>query len=404
MPAKTRTMKRPDPDERSLLLNTSFGHVMCHVNMLFFPAILLPLAKRYDMEIAETLGISFIMYLLFGLTALPWGIASDRFGGFRMMAIFYLGSCLACFAAGAWIDSPGFFSAALAGMGLFAGIYHPAALGMISKGIDRVSMGMGYNGIFGSLGVTLAPLLAGSLNWLWGLRAAYFFLGGLNFLGFIIMLIAPSSHKSARDKKESGAEKGNLKAFLVLLAAMTLGGIVYRGTTSILPAYIELKTADFSYWLLSFFDKDFSRNFMATSIVSAVYFASMAGHSFGGRAAELFNLKVCYLLFNATAVPLALLMGFASDVPLIGLALVYFFFFLGMQPLENTLVAKFTPKKIHHSAYGIKFAATFGIGALGVKLAGNIETAYSIKFVFPAMGFFSLLLVGVAALLFYADR
>ncbi len=49
--------------------------------MLVFPAIVLPLTKRLDMEMSGVLGISFWMYLLFGCTALPWGMIADRWGG-----------------------------------------------------------------------------------------------------------------------------------------------------------------------------------------------------------------------------------------------------------------------------------------------------------------------------------
>jgi len=275
---------------------------------------------------------------------------------------------------------------------------------MISKGIGRVSIGMGYNGIFGSLGVTIAPLLAGALNWGWGPRAVYIFLGALNFFGFIFVLMFQFQSKVVRDEEDSEEKNGNLKAFLILLAAMTLGGIVYRGATVILPAYVELKSTCFFSWLSSFFFRDFSRNLLATSTVSAIYFASMAGQRFGGRAGERFNLKVCYLSFHSVTVPAAIFMGFASDIPLAALSLVYFFFLLGMQPIENTLVAELVPKRLHHSAYGIKFVMTFGVGALAVKLVENIKESYSIESVFPALGFVSFLIVVIAAIFLFFDR
>ena len=55
-------------------------------------------------------------------------------------------------------------SIALAGMGLFSGIYHPIGLGMISKGVNRMSMALGYNGMFGNLGLATAPLMTGIIN------------------------------------------------------------------------------------------------------------------------------------------------------------------------------------------------------------------------------------------------
>ncbi len=64
-----------------------------------------------------------------------------------------------------------------------------------------------------------------------------------------------------------------------------------------------------------------------------------------------------------------------------------------MQPIENTLVARFVPKRFHHSAFGAKFILTFGVGALAVKGMVAIETAYNIETIF-----FFLALMVVAAL------
>ncbi|MGD8470741.1 MAG: hypothetical protein PVJ82_05075, partial [Desulfobacteraceae bacterium] len=75
--------------------------------------------------------------------------------------------------------------------------------------------------------------------------------------------------------------------------------------------------------------------------------------------------------------------------------LIFFFFLLGMQPIENTLIARFAPKRFHHSAFGAKFVLTFGVGALAVKMVAAIESAYDVKTIF-----FLLALLVAAALVF----
>ena len=65
-------------NERKILSTTCFGHFMSHFNMLVFPALVLPLTERYGLGFAPVLALSFWMYLLFGVTALPWGLLSDR--------------------------------------------------------------------------------------------------------------------------------------------------------------------------------------------------------------------------------------------------------------------------------------------------------------------------------------
>jgi MFS transporter, FSR family, fosmidomycin resistance protein len=393
-----------DSRESRILIATCYGHFMSHFNMLVFPAVVLPLAGRLKMDMAYILDLSFWMYCLFGVTALPWGMIADRWGSKSLFLIYYLGAGCSGLAAAAWIDHPSRFSMALAMIGLFSGIYHPIGLGMISKEIKRVSLGMAYNGMFGNLGLATAPLLTGVLNWIWGPSAAYLSLGMLNLLGVGLIVVLPRIEVHQSESKSSDDGNGLLTAFLILLVAMMLGGIVYRGATVILPAYFELKNQVIFQWLSSIAGGGLSKNLVATAFVSFIYIVGMLGQYAGGRSAERFDLRFCYLTFHAITIPAAFLMAFAVDLPLVFLALIYFFFLLGMQPIENTLVAKFTPKKFHHSAFGSKFVLTFGVGALSVKMIKIIETVFSLETVFYALGLTSIILVGVIVVLIYKTR
>ena len=381
-----------DAHERRILLTTAYGHFMSHFNMLVFPALVIPLSLRLNLEVAAILGLSFWMYLLFGLTALPWGIIADRYGARKLLFIFFLGAGFSSLGAAMWLDTPVIFASFLAALGLFAGIYHPAGLGLISKEMTRVSLGMGYNGMFGNLGLAMAPLLTGIFNWLWGPRAAYLCLSGFNFGGVILMLMYPVTESKSEQAAQSGKGNGIITAFFFLLTAMMLGGIIYRGATVILPAYFELKTPILYQWLAAGFQGGLSQNLVATTITSFIFLIGMLGQYSGGRCAEYFDPRRCYLIFFGITGPAAFLMAFAQDTVLVGLALIFFFFLLGMQPIENTLIARFTPKRFHHSAYGAKFILTFGVGALAVKVVAAIEAAYDIGTVFFSLS----LMVGVA--------
>jgi hypothetical protein len=81
-----------------------------------------------------------------------------------------------------------------------------------------------------------------------------------------------------------------------------------------------------------------------------------------------------------------------------GLGSVYFFL-LGSQASENSLVATLAPKRLHHSAFGMKFILTFGVGALAVKILGWIDTIWGSEATFIALGINSALLVGTIVLL-----
>ncbi|MBC8208526.1 MAG: MFS transporter [Desulfobulbaceae bacterium] len=386
--------------ERSILTVSCYGHFMSHFNMLVFPAILLPLAGRLQMPMIEILALSFWMYLLFGITALPWGILADRIGPRPLLALFHLGAGISALWAAMNMDNAMILSLALAGIGLFSGIYHPAGLGWIAKEVEKTSRAMAYNGMFGNLGLAMAPLLAGIVNYFWGAVAVYGVVGILNLVGLMFLYLARGSNGAVRMRKiETGERASTLRPFLVLLICMMLGGVVYRGITVSLPAYFELRNGALYDGLTGLLGSLGSANVVATGLISIIYLVGMGGQFLGGRMGERFDLRRGYFIFHLITIPLALLMAVTMDWWLVGFALVHSFFLLGMQPIENTLVARLSPPNLHSSAYGLKFVLTFGIGALSVKMVGWVEGLWNLNSVYVALALVSLLLVATIAVL-----
>ena len=388
-----------NPEERRILAVTCYGHFQSHYNMLVFPSVVLPLTALLNLPLAAVLGLSLWQYLLFGLTALPWGLACDRFGAKPVMMIFFLGSGICGLAAALVVDDPLLLSLALAGVGLFSGCYHPAGLGLVARGVKRIARGMAFNGIFGNLGLGAAPLITGLVVWLWGLRAAFVALAVLNLVGFALMAIFPLDEPTRAQGQEARSAKGLVAPFLILLMAMMLGGITYRGLTVSLPTYLELNAPVLLTWFQAVGGAGVSGNLMATVVASFVLTVGAAGQYFGGWVGERLDPRLGYLTFHAISIPAVFLMAWATDLPLVILAMIYVFFLLGMQPMENTLVSRLSPPAFQHTAYGTKFIFTFGVGAFAVKAAGWAEAAWGLGSIYTGLGCVTLVLVGVIVLL-----
>lgn len=367
--------------------------------MLVFPAVLLPLSVKFQLSMTDTLALSFWMYLLFGISALPWGIAADAFGARNLLTVFHVGAGVCCIAAATVVDDPLVFSIALAGIGLFSGIYHPVGLGWIAHDIKNTSIGMAYNGMFGNLGLAIAPIFAGLLNFFYGVEAVYFFAGLVNFLG-VILLIGNRQISTQRSltKKETSKSHSYLP-FIILLVAMMLGGVVYRGTSVSLPAYFELKNGQLFQTLDQLFGGIGTENVVATIITSTIYLLGMVGQFIGGKVGERFDLRYGYLVFHAITVPAALAMALTANIPLIVFAMIHSFFLLGMQPIENTIVSRLAPPNVMSSAYGMKFILTFGVGAIGVKVIEIVKVQFGLSGIFFSLAIISGILVGVILLL-----
>jgi len=202
-------------------------------------------------------------------------------------------------------------------------------------------------------------------------------------------------------KKTGSALKNNSSwtPFLILLVATMLGGIVYRGTSVTLPSYFELKNSGLYDALASLTGGMGTPNVTATIFTSVIYLVGMAGQFWGGRVAEIYDLRSSYLIFHLITIPAAVAMAMTTDLPLIFFAIIHGFFLLGMQPIENTLVARLTPPNLISSAYGMKFMLTFGIGAISVKIIRLVKIQWGIESVFLCLALVSSLLCLVIILM-----
>ena len=369
--------------------------------MLVFPAVLLPLSASFGMDMVETLALSFWMYLLFGVTALPWGLLADKIGPRPLLALFHIGAGLCGLLAAFSVSNPFLFSLSLAGIGLFSGIYHPVGLGWIAKEIKNTSRGMAINGMFGNLGLASAPLLAGTVNYFWGAKAVYIVLAVANFSGLIFLYLVKNGRQMQAVKKTAVEAKSTMAPFLVLLVCMMLGGIVYRAVSVTLPAYFELQNQSLYSAFLNLAGDFGSPNVFATVITSTIYLVGMAGQYFGGKVGEKIDLGKGYLIFHLITIPASVAMAMTSNIPLIFVAMIHSFFLLGMQPIENTLVARLSPPKLHSTAYGLKFILTFGVGALSVSMVTGVKEAFGFNAVYLVLAGVSSLLVTTILLLNY---
>jgi len=125
----------------------------------------------------------------------------------------------------------------------------------------------------------------------------------------------------------------------------------------------------------------------------------MAGQYYGGRVGQSVDLGKGYLIFHLITIPVVLAMAVTSNMPLVIFAMIHSFFLLGMQPLENTLVARLSPPELHSSAYGLKFILTFGVGALSVNMVSYIKETYGFGGVYVGLALVSTILVCVILLL-----
>ncbi len=397
-------------NENKIITFSCVAHFLTHFYELIFPALAIPLMISLKMDLADVLKLSFLMYLLFGLGALPWGIISDRYGNRKSLIVFFFGSGMGALMT-SFSHSEISIVLSLATIGFFASIYHPAGMGLISLGIKNRGMALGINGVAGNLGLVSAPFAAGILNWLVGWEMTYLLIGIFSILwGIIILLVdideTPIHKETAGNDSASGNNNNYIKYFVILCVIMTISGLAYRANSIVLPAYLEFKAGflwDF-FKNIHFSNLEGTKTMAATLLTSTVYMVGIFGQLVGGKLADKYDLRWMYLMFHGLSLPFVILMGVFNQQLLVASAAVYIFFSLGMQPIENSLVAKFTPNKWRSTGYGIKFILVFGVGSLAVYLVGWIKDAWNLGTVYFFAGGAIVVLVILIIYLIWTSR
>ena len=377
-------------NELSSLQLASVGHFGCHFAMLVYPTAAIALAQQEGLPFDMVIGWSFLGYFIFGLGGLPVGFLADRLKARWVVVTCVLGLGPALMLVA--LAQPGRqLILALAVVGVFASLYHPAALGLLSRTHVRRGTALGINGIFGNFGIALAPILTEFTARAWGWRGAYLAAGALLILpGLAVAFLRVDEPASGQVLPEENSRDSSehMKLFILLLVAMTFGGLGYRAATVAQPAYFAEKVHFMGYGV-------------ATTLV---YIVGAAGQYIGGRLADRHDLSVLYLVFHAISLPFVFCMAVLSGAPLLGVAGMFLFFNLSMQPIENSLVARFTPDRWRSTAYGFKFTLTFSIGALSVWGVQSIIERYTLAHVFPAIGGVMFLVVLTAGLIVWRTR
>ncbi|MEL6962621.1 MAG: MFS transporter [Pseudomonadota bacterium] len=392
-------MQIDDATNRRTMSYINVGHSFSHLVMLLYPTVVLALEPIWQIGFSELLPLGFAGYLLFGLGALPAGWLGDRWDSGWLMVIFFLGTGIACILAGL-ASGPYLMAMALTLIGLFASIYHPVALAWVVGASKRPGRALGINGVYGAIGTASAALLAGFLADVIHWRSAFILPGiacllyGISFMielmrGRVRMVRGPFRAMQP-DQEHSGMVRG----LVLMLAAILFTGMIFQMNAVGLPKIFQVRLGD---------DIGFGA-MTAGALVSVVYLVSTAGQLIGGHLADHFDERRLYVMSYSLQIGLVMIAAMSDSFLLVLLVALAVSVQTGTQPIENCLMARYTPATWRATIYGLKFVVALGMSALGVPLIAYIfATTGEFTAVFWSMAMFSAIAV-IIALLLPTDR
>ena len=343
------------------------GHTYTHLLTLLYPTVVLAIEPEFGMSYGELLLLMTLGNLLFGLGSPAAGWLGDKWSTPGMMVLFFVGMGLGCIATGA-ASSPFGLTGGLALLGLAASIYHPVGMAWLVRNAENRGRALGVNGVFGSVGFASAGLLAGWLTELINWRAAFFIPGAVSVatgLGLLVLWRLGWIGEARVDRKPEPPPQRDavIRAFIVLSVTMLCTGLIYHafaaGMPKLFAEHIPAVTGGTPAG--------------AGTLVSLVFFAAMAAQLAGGHLADKFSLKRSYVLIYFVQVPLLLITAGLSGVPLFAVLGSAVLLATLSVPVENSLLAKFSPANWRGTLFGVKFLLSAGVSAAAVPLVALVR-------------------------------
>ncbi len=359
-----------------LILLVSCAHALVHVFELALPSVeqmigqeLVGKTAAENKAATGTLGLAW--RLPFGLLAMVAGWLADRYGSRRLLVVYLVGCTITAMLTASCQSMPPLFASMLV-MGCFASIYHPAGLSLISRVTTPETRGraLGWHGIFGSVGITAAPMGAAVLfgtGWL-GWRGYYMALCLPAVAIAVLVLLSISRVGSTRDEgfgAVNAPEEGEAfqrRAYAMLVASGALSGFVYGAFLHFLQRYLDgagIRTESIS--------AESFRNLLAGVTLSF----AVGGQWWAGRLARPGRLEWLQVVILAASIPCLVGMAFATGWLCLVATCSFAFIHFMTQPVYNSLIAQLVPARRRSTGYGFSNMVCFGLGGLGPLVVGQ---------------------------------
>ena len=364
------------------------GHLMMHMFAAFYFVIVLAIEDDWNFSYDELINLWLLGSLLVGLGSIPAGWLSDRWSRSGMLAIMFIGLGVSSILCGL---SNNKFSLMinLSALGLFCSIYHPAGISWVVNTSKETGKALGFNNIFGGVGIGLGAFSSGLIIDLYNWNYAFIFPGAISIIIgiglFLHIYQGKISFKNIiSDKFNDNPEQNQLlKIAIIMLISITCMSFVYQILQSSLPKVIDIRLAE---------RLDFGASQIGL-IVSFIYIVSGLMNYIGGILADKYPEKNIYLIGILGQGILLFFIFSLSNYFLIIISLFIVAFNSSILPAENLLLAHFSPQKHQSLVYGIKFIVSFAIAPIALFLIStSYEATKEFSYLYLSSGILMLIL------------
>ena len=394
-----------------LLLN--IGHFLDHLFTLIFATVAaLALHREWGIGYAALLAYATPGFFAFGVFALPAGWLADKWSRDGMMTVFFIGIGLASIVTG-FAQTPLQIGAGLFVIGMFAAIYHPVGLAIVTMKWRNTGMRIAANGVWGNLGVACAALITGYLIDHGGWRMAFILPGFFSIaMGLAYLTLRWDGIKAERAEARTAraapaavmAEDYRrllLRVTVIVFLTTAVASVIFQSTTFALPKIFDERLGGLAQQLAAWAggaEGELSTGGLATMIGSLTFFAfavaSIAQLAVGLMLDRYGPRRIFMAVAAIQLVCFSLMPGLTDEIALM-VALGFMLGAFGQIPINDYMVGKMASGAFRARIYGVRYVVAFSALAAALPL---------IAFVYDTWGFDTLfrILAGAALVILCA--
>ena len=341
------------------------GHLLDHLVMLVFPTAVVALAREWGKPYAELLPLALGGFIAFGAFAIPAGWLADHWSRYRTMVLFFFGIGGSMLATGL-AQEPWQIAAGLTVTGAFAAIYHPVGIAMLVGAHEKMGRVLGWNGLWGNLGLAIAALATGALVDLAGWRAAFFVPGIACFaagIGFLALVRDPGrAKKTSRSIGLHVDVRMMGRIFAVLLIATACGGIIFNSTTISMPKVFDERLQALT-----------QTNFGVGVLVAGVYTVAAFAQVVMGALIDRTELRRLMIGVTLVQIPLLFLAANLQGWQMLGAAVLMMLAVFGQIPLNDAIVGRYCADEYRARVLAVRYVVSLGVASVAVPLIAALH-------------------------------
>ncbi len=369
-----------------LLLN--IGHFLDHLFTLIFATVAaLALYKEWGVSYAELLAYATPGFFAFGLFSLPAGWLADKWTRDGMMSVFFVGIGGAAIAT-SFAQTPLQIGIGLFVIGMFAAIYHPVGLAIVTTKWRDTGMRIATNGVWGNLGVAAAALVTGFMIDYAGWRMAFVLPGVFSIAMGVAYATLRWDGITAERKTEADtgaaapAASAEYKRLLFRVSAIVflttaVASIIFQSTTFALPKIFDERLQGLAGNLAAWLDRTAAGEgtdvaTMIGSMAFVVFAVASMAQLIVGSLLDKYGPRRVFMAVATIQIVFFTAMPGLTEGPALAVALGFMLGAFGQIPINDFMIGKTAAGPYRARIYGVRYVVSFTVLAATLPLIGFV--------------------------------